>query len=589
MTVPFPGDKPHMKTIDFAEGLRLPIEVASSPIAFLAQRGRGKTRGAKKLAEAFHGAGIPPIVLDAAGVWWGLRLGANGKSRGLDIPVLGGLHGDQPLAATGGKVLAEALVRTRRGCVIDVTGFASEADKIRFASDFAETFYRQKMQHRSPVHLFLEEADEWIPQEPGPNEARMLGAFQRIVRLGRNFGIGVTMISLRPQGLSKKVLNLAEVVITLGMAAKHERKAMTDWMADHEVTPERAKEVLDQLPRLGWNKFTKQDGGALVWAPLLDLFGVFPVKTPATFDSSATPEVGDDHDVAALPALNLDDLARAMAATVEEAKANDPKELKAEIARLKVELSRKPSVATATKAERVEVQVPAAELMDVLRKASAAAHDAAISAQDADAKLWQVVDQIRGDVARALRAPVPVGRAPAPAAPLRPLPTAQPKRKAAGPGEDLPKGERAVLISIAQHPDGVSREQLTVLTGYKRSSRDTYIQRLRERGHVETPGDQVNATDAGIAALGGDYEPLPTGDELRKHWLAKLPEGERRVLEVLVESWPNAVAREELDEPTGYKRSSRDTYLQRLGARKLVDTIGRGEVKASDLLFGEGG
>lgn len=44
-------------TIDFAEGLTLPAEVASSPIAFLAQRGRGKTRGAKGLAEAFKGTG----------------------------------------------------------------------------------------------------------------------------------------------------------------------------------------------------------------------------------------------------------------------------------------------------------------------------------------------------------------------------------------------------------------------------------------------------------------------------------------------------------------------------------------------------
>jgi hypothetical protein len=36
-------------------------------------------------------------------------------------------------------------------------------------------------------------------------------------------------------------------------------------------------------------------------------------------------------------------------------------------------------------------------------------------------------------------------------------------------------------MAVAQYPEGVTREQLSVLTGYKRSSRDTYVQRLRER------------------------------------------------------------------------------------------------------------
>jgi hypothetical protein len=61
---------------------------------------------------------------------------------------------------------------------------------------------------------------------------------------------------------------------------------------------------------------------------------------------------------------------------------------------------------------------------------------------------------------------------------------------------------------------------------------------------------------------------------LFEHWKRKLPEGERRVLEVLVAAYP----------ATGYKRSSRDAYLQRLGARRLVEVDGS-EVKASDHLF----
>jgi DNA-binding IclR family transcriptional regulator len=149
----------------------------------------------------------------------------------------------------------------------------------------------------------------------------------------------------------------------------------------------------------------------------------------------------------------------------------------------------------------------------------------------------------------------------------------------------LPKGEAACLAAIAQHPEGADREQLTVLTGYKRSSRDTYLQRLREKGMIQPGGVEFLATAAGFAALGADFTPLPTGSALRGHWMGRLPEGERRVLEHLVAAHPDGVARDELDEATGYKRSSRDTYLQRLGSRRLVVSEPGSRVRASDMLF----
>lgn len=58
------------------------------------------------------------------------------------------------------------------------------------------------------------------------------------------------------------------------------------------------------------------------------------------------------------------------------------------------------------------------------------------------------------------------------------------------------------------------------------------------------------------------------------------------VARALIRAYPKAVEREALSEATEYKRSSRDTYLQRLMARRLVTSSGRGEVRASEELFG---
>lgn len=148
----------------------------------------------------------------------------------------------------------------------------------------------------------------------------------------------------------------------------------------------------------------------------------------------------------------------------------------------------------------------------------------------------------------------------------------------------LPIGERKILTACIQHPTGLKREQLTVLTGYKRSSRDTYLQRLRERGLIGFDGELVQATSAGVATL-PDCQPLPTGPELHDHYRNRLPSGELKILEVLIAAYPEAVDREALSEQTGYQRSSRDTYLQRLRARQLVVEHGRGQVRASEHLF----
>jgi hypothetical protein len=148
----------------------------------------------------------------------------------------------------------------------------------------------------------------------------------------------------------------------------------------------------------------------------------------------------------------------------------------------------------------------------------------------------------------------------------------------------LPKGERIVLTAVAQFGT-VARDQLSVLTGFKRSSRNTYVSRLHGKGLITVQGDTLTATAAGVQALGGGWEPLPTGARLRTYWLERLPVGEQQVLSVLVNAYPASVPREQIDELTGYKRSSRNTYLSRLAARRLVESVGPGAVKAAADLF----
>lgn len=583
------------KTIDFAEGLALPLEFGGAPIALLAQRGRGKTRTAKRLAESFLKAGIPPIILDPVGVWWGLRFAADGQGAGLDIPILGGHHGDKPLLPTAGEVIAEALVRTRRACILDLTGFKTLGEQRRFVSDFAETFYRGKMKDPSPHHLILEEAQEFAPERPGPDEARMLGAFIRIFGQGRNFGIGATLISLFPQLISKRVLNLAEVLLILGLRGKHERKAVQAWLEDHEVPDEERRKAFELLQHLGWNKITKKDGGALIWIPDMSVFGVHNIVPPTTFDSSKTPEPGEKRIVAgeARP-LDLDDLAKAMAATEEEAKANDPKLLRAEIARLKSELAKKPG-APAAPAAPVEIPVVPQDL-------AIAAHKAAEVARQLQGKVYEAGKVLEEAAIAASTAAQAVVREVNAVPNVRPstarqvashaLHSQRPKSAPIPEGGYTLKGKMKDMLGMlkAFHPNDVPRKRLATLVGMSPESGtfSDYMSLLRTQSLIAESGGGISLGPNGVELM-ADVEALPpTQEELVALWMPRLKGKSKVMLQALIDAYPDGLTRAELGAEVEMADSGTfSDYLSLIRTAGLLDES-RGKLFASEDLFPEG-
>lgn len=152
-------------------------------------------------------------------------------------------------------------------------------------------------------------------------------------------------------------------------------------------------------------------------------------------------------------------------------------------------------------------------------------------------------------------------------------------------GTDLPVGELKILTACAQNPLGVTREQLTVFTGYKRSSRDAYLQRLRTKGYIQEQDKRILATGTGTGVLGPDFLPLPTGRKLQEYWAGTLPAGELVIFKAVISMYPQFVTRDTISKETTYKRSSRDAYIQRLKVKELITVNSHGHIKASPHLF----
>jgi uncharacterized protein DUF87 len=576
------------RALQISDALCLPLRAVTEKLAFLGRTGSGKTYAAQKLAEEMHAAAAQFVVLDPVGVWYGLRLAADGKAPGLPVPVLGGLHGDIPLEPGAGALIANLVVDRGVSMVLDVSQFESDADKARFARAFAERFFFRMKAAPSAVHVFLEECQEFAPQNHQRGEEGMLHAFTRLVKIGRNYGIGVSLISQRPQEVNKKVLNLTELLFCFQLTGPQERKTIDGWIAEKGID----EDIAGELPKL-------EVGHAHVWSPAwLKISKVVGIARKTTYDVSRTPTVGAKAATRALSPIDLERLRTDMAATIEKAKAEDPRELRRRIVELERELKHQKTVVEPAgkliakiKEKRVEVPVLKDAHVKRIEVTVCNVDKLATRTLEAIAQMTKsgeaLMEFIRKAVKEGQPAPQRAGAAHimrgAARSRLERVVPAHPQSSRS----ELPKGERAVLTAVAQHGElGVTREQLTVLTGYKRSSRDTYLQRLGASGLIQilTAGI-IAASEAGLDALGPDFEPLPTGAALREYWIRELPEGERRVLAVLLEAYPKAVDREVISEQTDYQRSSRDTYLQRLRARHLVVDAGRGLVKASDTLF----
>lgn len=560
-----------MRSLHISPDLDLPVDAATQTFAFIARKGAGKTYAAGKLAECMLDAGIQVVILDSVGNWWGLRLSADGKSPAYDVPVIGGLRGDIPLEATGGHLIADIITETGRSLIVDISQF-SKADRQKFATALAQRLWQSKKaeRHPSPIHLIIEESQLIVPENVKGDAATMVGIYEEIIRLGRNYGIGVSMITQRPQSVNKEVLNQTECLFVLQVNGAHERKALGAWIVFQGMD----KGLLDELPSL-------PVGTAYVWSPQwLQILKKVSIGQKKSFDASATPKVGSHQVRRDLKPLNLDDLKDRMAATIEKAKADDPKELRRQIAALKKQISTpqvitKP-VETIKTVERFVLKdgqlTRAEKLLESLTTVAGEIREA-LGNVSANGNKPHTPSVIRS----------PVVASPRPAV-SRPAPAPRPSRHLNS-GGSLPEGEAKILAALIQYPDGLERGQVGILTGYpKRSTRDAYIARLAAKGFAENKNGKVYATEDGIMAL-PDAEPLPTGFELQEYWLARLPEGERKILEYLIDNYPDVVEREIVGDNTGYdKRSTRDAYIARLSLKQLVTSSSSG-VKASDVLF----
>ncbi len=591
--------------LQFAKNLALPDDAATQCFGFVGRRGSGKTYGAMKLAELFLASGVQIIVIDPVGKAWSLRLAADGKARGFDVPVLGGHRGDLPLEPGAGALLADLVVDRRTSLVLDVS-LMTQGELKRFARDFGERLLQRKKGEAqpTPLHLFVEEAQELLPERAQGDDERMKAAFVRLVKLGRNWGIGITLVTQRPQAVSKEALNQTECLVALQTVGAHERKALREWIAHHGEQ----EKLVDLLPAL-------QSGEAYVWSPSwLGVLERVRIAARTTFDASATPTMASAKKVAAaapLGAVDLEALRASMVEVVAKAEAHDPKALRAKVAKLEADL-RKAQAGTpdtarlATERARGAQDATAHMQQDHRRELAQVVGSAEAGRRRAAGALDQALAQIK-IAADALREPieVPERREEVRSEPhlalrretSRAAAHPRPERKTAVRAEGIDGPMQRVLdaiawLEVAGLEPPYAREQVAFLARYKpgTGSFNNALGRLNGAGLVTYPGGgKVEMTDAGRAAA---HRPdaVSGADELQSRVLKKCDGPMQRCLEPLLACFPRPMTRERLAEAARYEfgTGSFNNALGRLRTCGCIAYPDRGHVVARGWLFLEG-
>jgi len=291
-----------------------------------------------------------------------------------------------------------------------------------------------------------------------------------------------------------------------------------------------------------------------------------------------------------LEPMELEQIRKDMTATIERQKANDPAELKKQIAELKRELAKK-QAAGPTKEVKVVDQAAIAK---------------AVAERD---RQWSKgIAPFRRVIQEGIMAVISSAQFPVPDAPamipqavnIRPIPaspaskpvqrrTEISKAENNGDGGDLSTSQRKILAVLAEFRalgfETMAKPRLAAMCEVSSTSGGYFnnLGKLRSLGLIDYRNSEVYLTDAGISAAPSVQAPI-SEEEIIQRCKSVLSSSQAAILDELVRIHPRSIAKDELAERLGVSPTS-GGYFNNLGFMRtagMIDYPAPGTVKLED-------
>ncbi|MEP7338643.1 MAG: DUF87 domain-containing protein [Acidobacteriota bacterium] len=533
-----------------------PLKLVDTRCLIQGNSGGGKSYLLRLIAEQSIGQ-VQTVILDAEGEFATLR-------EKHDLLLIGD-DGEIGTNIKAAGLLAQKLCELNVSAVIDLYDLKLP-ERRKFVRLFLESLMAVPRKLWHPMLIMLDEAHVFVP-EKSAGDSEATAAVITLMAQGRKRGFAGILATQRLSKLHKDAAAECNNVM-IGRT----------WL---DVDQQRAASLLGMSNASKSQLRDLKPGQFYGFGPALNQNGVITFQ--AARAQTTHPEAGTRHQITpAAPSDAIRRIVGALAGLPEQAEeeARTLAEALATIQKLERELRAKPK--------------PAVD-QSVIDHAVREAEERMGRAVEAErqylqqlASLTTKLEQIR------LLAEVPDFTAPKMPTVVRPKPVAVPTQRGVMPSPStyppsnviLPNGERKILNVLAQHTRR-TKVQLAILAEYshKGGGFNNYLSALRTKGLIENNGDQIQITNAGLAALGGKWDPLPTGAALINYWLNRCSKCERAILEELCGKYPAVVPKEALASATGYEASGGgfNNALSKLRTLELI--YGSKELKASGIFF----
>lgn len=202
------------------------VDYAIRANALLGIKETGKTYGAMWFAERLMDSGIPIVAIDPSGVWRYLKVPAPGNE-GYPVVVIGD-NGDIPLSSDSAAQVMRAAMEAGVSVVFDLfSKHLSKADWRKIVRDICEVLLYENQDY-GIRHVFMEEAKEYVPQQV--YDKLVFSAVEKLIRIGGNSQVGITLINQRAEGINKDVLELCAALFLFKQVGRNSITNLEKWL-----------------------------------------------------------------------------------------------------------------------------------------------------------------------------------------------------------------------------------------------------------------------------------------------------------------------------------------------------------------------
>ncbi len=499
--------------------------------------------------------------------------------------VIAGKGGDCPAEPRSADLLARRLLELGASAVLDIYEL-KPGERVRFVRKFLEGLVNSPKKLWRPCLVIIDEAHAFAP-EKGQSES--LAAVVDLMSRGRKRGFAGVLATQRLAKLSKdaaaEAINVMVGRFALDIDVRRAAETLGFEKARHQ-----------ELKRLKPGEFFTFGPALAEEVALLKVGGV----------STTHPKAGQRQAAAPAPRAQvrrvLDQLTDLPAEAEEEARTlaeakKQVRELERDLRKARkdggppdeaaIARARREGAAEAEKQIRQIVAQHEAGTRAIVRALEGVIPGIEKAVEAARSPLNVELGKAPPEPARAARSPVP---------PARNGRQGSPASRSTGNGEIDGPMQRIVDAIAWEESLGIEdplQTAVAFLANYRFGGGgfNNPKGRLKAGGFVDyLPGNRIRLTDAGREVANAPEAPA-SAEELHRRVLGKLDGPEQRLLQPLIDAYPEALSAEELAEAAGYAAGSGgfNNPRGRLKTLGLVNYPEPGMVRAADLLFPDGG